>query len=80
VQRPCIRLFREGFTFRWARGDEVMTVQRGDYRDGTLAEHVDQVAVPSDGWVDESDVRRRANHWLARQPKTTIVTSARRHS
>jgi hypothetical protein len=73
VQRPTMRIFREGFTFRWQRGDEVMTVQRGDYRDGTLAEFVDQVPVPSDGWVDVSDVRRRANYWLARQPKTTIA-------
>jgi hypothetical protein len=41
-----------------------MTVRRGDYRDHTLAEVIDRVRVPADGWVDVSDVRRRANAWL----------------
>lgn len=64
MTKPCIRIFRQGFTFRWERGNEVMTVQRGDYRDNTLAGVVDRVPVPPDGWVDQTDVRRRANAWL----------------
>jgi hypothetical protein len=77
---PCIRIFRQGFTFRWQRGDEVMTVQLGNFRDGTLAGVIDRVSVPPDGWVDQTDVRRRANAWLtqaARQsPKTTAGAGA----
>ena len=64
VPRPCIRLFRHGVTFRWERGDEFMTVHRGNYRDArALAALIDRVPVPK-SWDDVTDVRRRANAWL----------------
>lgn len=71
-----MRIFRHGFTFRWARGDEVMTVQRGHYRDGTLSAVIDRVPVSPKGWVDQTDVRRRADAWLtqaAQQPPKTAA-------
>jgi hypothetical protein len=67
-------LFRDGVTFRWARGDEAMTIQRGDHRGShAIGAVIDRVPVPAEGWDDVADVRRRANGWLARQPTRTAV-------
>jgi hypothetical protein len=75
VNPPCMWLFRDGLTFRWARGDDAMTIQRGDHRGGhAIGAVVDRVPVPApDGWDDVADMRRRATGWLARQPSKTAA-------
>lgn len=65
--QPCIWIHMGGFTFRWARGDDVMIVQRGKHLgDHGIADIVAQVPVHGD-WQDSAEVRVRANYWLAQQ-------------
>lgn len=57
---------RANVTFRWQRGDSYMFVYRGNSLTGRTGPVVAQVEVPAT-WVDEAEVRQRAQAWLAEQ-------------
>lgn len=50
-------------TFRWERGDVEMVVYRGNEITHPGCPVVYRVPVPANGWLDQSEVRRRAHAW-----------------
>lgn len=53
-------------TFVWQRGAPAMLVYRGDHINGPVeGPPVAHVPVPPNGWIDQVEVRNRAQAWLA---------------
>ncbi len=56
---------RADVTFYWQRGAGCMLVHRGNCVAGSSGPVVGKVAVPAGGWIDQAEVRARAEAWLA---------------
>ncbi|GAA3359923.1 hypothetical protein [Saccharopolyspora gregorii] len=52
------------YTFRWGRGEHVMTVHSGDRRGSHDDEHLLDTVHTGGDWDDDEDVRVLARKWL----------------
>jgi len=67
---PIAWAYINGYTFRWARGTSIMTVQREDQRHNhDNNQLVAEIPVPQDGWKDTAELQRYASRWLLSQTK-----------
>lgn len=56
---------RADLTCYWQRGAPAMLVQQGNRITGPGGPVVSRVPVPPGGWIDQTEVRARAEAWLA---------------
>ncbi len=69
TEKPASLYYHEraDLTFYWQRGAPFMLVHKGNQMSGTSGPIVSKVPVPPNGWIDNTEVRNRAEAWLAEQ-------------